>query len=99
MEFRYVLEPRAQLEYENAVLWYCERSERAGQNFEKEVSKKLQGIVSHSKRYRITKKPFRETLIEKFPFSIVYVVNDALAIVVVISIFHNSRNPKAKYPA
>ena len=97
MDYYHVFEPRAQLEYEDTILWYDERSEQARKNFQLEIDEKLREICRHPKRYRNTKKYFRETFLDKYPYSIIYFINEEDKTIVVTSIFHSSRNPQDKF--
>lgn len=99
MVHTYIFEPRAMLEYEEAILWYHQRSKQASINFELAVSEKISEICLHPKRYRNTKKHFRETKLKKYPFSIIYFIDEQLSIIVITSIFHSHRNPHKKYTA
>ncbi len=85
------------MEYEDAVLWYRERSKQASEKFEIAINEKLNEICSDPALYRNAEKYFREALLKKYPFSIVYVIDEIQKIIVITSIFHNSRNPKKKY--
>ncbi|MCD6013337.1 MAG: type toxin-antitoxin system RelE/ParE family toxin [Flavipsychrobacter sp.] len=97
MKYRYIYDPRAITEYEEAIIWYSERSELVSENFVLAVNEKLDEICEHPTRYRNTKKYFRETFLKKYPYSIVYFVEEDAKTVVIVSIFHSSRNPKKKY--
>ena len=97
MTYSYIYEPRALREYEEAILWYLERSKPAAKNFERAITEKMHAVCMHPKRYRNTKKYFRETFLKKYPYSIIYFIDDETTTVVVTSIFHSSRNPKKKY--
>ncbi len=97
MSYTYTYEADAQLEYEEAALWYIENSIQAGKNFEIEVNEKLQEICLNPRLYRNTKKHFREALLKKYPFSIIYFIDEQNHVIVITSVFHNSRNPRKKY--
>ena len=99
MIYNHIYEPRALLEYEEAVLWYRERSKQASENFELAINEKLHEICMNPTLYRNTKKYFREAFLKKYPFSIIYFIDEIFDTIVVTSIFHNSRNPKRKYTA
>ena len=97
MAHNYIYEPRALYEYEEAILWYLERSKQAGENFELAINEKLRKISSNPTLYRKTKKHFREASLNKYPYSIIYFVEEDINTIVIVSIFHNSRNPGKKF--
>jgi len=99
MVYHYIYEPRALLEYEEAILWYYERSKQASKNFELAVNEKLHEICLNPTQYHIAKKHFRETFLKKYPFSIIYFVEEENHTIVITSIFHSSRDPKRKFTA
>jgi plasmid stabilization system protein ParE len=99
MRYNHIYEPKALQEYEEAILWYNERSYIASQNFVLAVNEKLLEICLYPTRCRITKRHFRESLVQKYPFSIIYFIDEARHTVVVTSVFHNSRDPNNKYAA
>jgi len=97
MTYTHIYEADAQLEYEEAILWYLEKSNQASRNFELEINEKLKEICLKPTLYRNTKKYFREALLKKYPFSIIYFIDEEHHNIVITSVFHNSRNPKKKY--
>lgn len=99
MSYSYIYEPRAIIEFENAFEWYWEQSHSAAENFESRVKEKIHDICSNPFLYRKIRKHFREVHLKKYPFSIVYSVNEETLTIIIMSIFHHRRNPKRKYTA
>ena len=97
MNYKYIYAPIALNEYKDAVEWYNKRSNIAAENFVKDVQEKIKNICSHPFRYRNTYKYFRETSLMKYPFCIVYFVEERKNTIVISSIYHQKRNPKRKY--
>jgi plasmid stabilization system protein ParE len=96
MSLRYRLIDAAQQDYEEAVLWYAERSVTAAENFVVAIDNTLQTICAHPTRWRNEYKNFYELGVKKYPYTIIYAIEDT-DLVVVISIYHQKRNPKKKY--
>ena len=88
---------RAIAEYEAAALWYKERSIQAAENFETVVNKKIDILRTYPTQYRKTYKEFREIKLEKYPFNIIYLVDEVKMKVIISSLYHHKRNPKRKY--
>lgn len=97
MKYRHIYQPVALEEYKEAVEWYTERSLKAAENFVTEVEEKISTICKEPSRYRNAYSVFREALLKRYPFAIVYFVDERKKVVVIYSVFHNKRNPAKKY--
>jgi len=92
-----ILSVRAGQEITASWQWYEERQPGLGDRFVKNVVQRIEQIEQFPERYTCRYKTYRETIIEVFPFSIIYRVNKKKRLVQVVSIFHSSRNPVRKY--
>lgn len=97
MAFDYVFLIRAQEEYESSVAWYAERSVPAAEQFVIAVEHALSVICQNPYLWRNEYKDFYEVNLRKFPFSIVFTLQESEQLVLVTSLFHHSRNPERKY--
>ena len=97
MIYRHAYAPEALEEYKEAISWYRERSEKAAENFVKEIAEKITTICNAPLKYRNTYKDFRETSLKKYPYSIVYLLDEQKKQVVIFSVFHQKRNPRKKF--
>ena len=97
MKYTYILLAEAQEEYESAFNWYTERSITAAENFIADIDYTLELICSYPNRWRNEYDDFFELGLKKYPFSIIYLIDNAHRLVIVSSIYHHSRNPKSKY--
>lgn len=88
---------RALQEYEAAVGWYILQSEQAAINFETEFNRSLSLLKDIPGSFRRSYKRFHEISLKKYPFNIVYTVNESKRMVTIISVFHHKRNPKKKF--
>jgi len=88
---------RAQSEYEEAVAWYEEHSEVAADGFIAAVDVALSLIRTYPTRWRRVFKDYYEITLRKYPYNIIYYIDDSDTSVVVHSIFHHRRNPKKKF--
>lgn len=86
---------RALHEIEDAWLWYETKSTGLGDRFLHEVFFTVNLIEKHPKRFRSTIDSFREALLKKFPYLIVYYADDDDLII--NSVFHCKREPFKKY--
>ena len=97
MVYSYSFVDIAQEEYEDAINWYADRSLVAAGGFVDAVDHALTLICDSPSRWRNVYKDYYELALKKYPYSIVYNINDTINLVVVNSIYHHSRNPKRKY--
>jgi len=84
-------------EYQDAINWYAERSKPAAEKFVKAIDEKLDSISRNPKQYKNLYKNYYEVSTRKYPFCIVYFLEETLLQVVVVAIYHHKRHPKKKY--
>jgi len=88
---------RASKEYLATIDWYKDQSFQACENFIETIQSALKFIADSPYTYRNSYKNFREFKIKKFPFTVVYLVDEEKQFVIITSIFHNKRNPAKKF--
>lgn len=82
----------AEAEFLNAVAYYENKEPGLGEDFELKVRTVLQTIVEQPKRYPIEIRDIREAKTPRFPYCIYYQIKEPW--IVVLSVFHQSRDPK-----
>jgi plasmid stabilization system protein ParE len=97
MSYNAIYSPEALSEYKEAVSWYLERSNVVAERFVIAVREKVKEISNDPYRYKTTYSFFKESSLKKFPFNIVYFIDEKLKTVIITSIFHHRRNPKKKF--
>jgi plasmid stabilization system protein ParE len=97
MKYSFDLRQEAVMELLNSVIWYEEQQEGLGKRFRKAFQAKLEQICKAPHLYKKGYKDFHEALTDTFPFLVVYYIDETLQKVIVISVFHTSRNPKKKF--
>lgn len=90
-----IIKPRAILMTKDAYDWYEFQRPGLGEDFLDELDSMYRNIETHPEYYRKIKKNFRQAVLKRFPFVIVYEV--IKTDVVVFAVFHTSRNPKSKF--
>jgi len=84
-------------EYAEAIEWYAGRSKLAAENFIAVVEEKPDNISKNPKRYKNIYKAYYETPLSKYPYVIVYSIDEPLTRVVILAVYHTSRSPRKKY--
>src|SRR5262249_21310117 len=85
------LRSAARLELAEAVLWYERERTGLGKELSDEVDRRLAEIAKQPEKYPIAHKDVREAPVSEFPYSIFYCAKPER--IVVLSVFHNSRDP------
>ncbi len=97
MSYHYIFHPAAQQDYEDALRWYTERSMQAAENFIVAIDYALSLICEHPARWRNEYKKYYELGVKKYPYTIIYTIEENRRLVVVSSIYHHKRNTRKKY--
>lgn len=97
MTYSFVLRDEAVREYTEAFIWYEEQQDGLGQVFKRAIQNKLKSICDNPVHYKISYKNYHEALADKFPFLIIYTVDEKAKLITVMAVFHTSRNPKRKF--
>ncbi|MEN9448512.1 MAG: hypothetical protein RJA25_1802 [Bacteroidota bacterium] len=97
--YQYLLEPKAQSEYEHSVEFYAERSELATLQFIDVVEKAIGQICQKPYSNKNIHKNYYEISLAKYPFALIYTIEEELKLIIIVSMYHHSRNPRHKYKA
>ena len=95
--YQYILEPRAQQEYELSIEWYNAKSDELSQKFIDSIDSVINSICKQPFQFKVGYKNFHEAYTKKFPFAIIYTIEESTKTIVILSVFHHKRNPKKKY--
>ena len=91
------LRKRAAKEYIEAIAWYKEKSVLAAENFVKEVNEAFAKIEGKPLHFKNIYKQFYEIKLRKYPYSIIYFMDEEKNSIVITTVFHYKRNPKKKF--
>ncbi len=97
MTYSYIPTIHAQHDYEQSLQWYSERSTDAAEKFVQAIDNALQLICDSPYRWRNKYKKYHEINLRKYPFTIIYTIEEDNSLLVILSIYHHKRNPKRKY--
>jgi len=97
MAYKYIFDPVSADEYESAYSWYKLRSEVAADRLLIIVAEAIKSICANPFRYRNTFKKLREFSLKKYPYNIIYYIDEVNKIIIITSFYHHKRNPKKKY--
>ena len=98
MGYTISLHPAADKDLTEAYKWYEEKQTGLGEKFIEQVTHKTESIRLNPEAFSSKGKiPFREALVSKFPFIIVYKINHEQKQIFISSIHHVKKHPKKKY--
>ncbi|MBO9632766.1 MAG: type II toxin-antitoxin system RelE/ParE family toxin [Chitinophagaceae bacterium] len=94
--YKHIFDPIAADEFEHSFLWYEKKSANAAEKFYEAVQEALNAICIAPERYRKINSDLRELRLKKYPFNLVYFFDADKKVVLVISIYHQKRDPNYK---
>ncbi len=97
MKYSFRIEQGASKEFIDAFVWYGEQQEGLEDLFKLAFDIKLDLICKNPYHYKTSYKKYHEAFTDKFPFSIVYTIDEKIKEITVIAVFHTSRSPKKKF--
>lgn len=84
--------PEAKLEIKDAAVYYENCKERLGQAFLEAVEIAIEGILQNPLLWRRISSKFRRCLVKKFPYGIIYAVDEDE--IFVAAVMHLKRKPE-----
>ena len=96
-KFSLTFHPKAEKEYLESVAWYEDALIGLGQEFVDEIETTFDHISKNPFLFPVKKIKHREAVVKKFPFVIVFVVDQKQLSVTILSVYHTSRNPGEKF--
>ncbi len=97
MMIRIVLSSTAKNELEASYLCYEERSAGLGKRFLDVIDQSFQMIKLNPDGFPKKNQEYREFVLKRFPFVIIYQFDKINKMIYVLRIFHSSRNPHKRY--
>lgn len=92
-----ILLEEAKQEWFDAALYYEAKQKGLGDKFTIALEEYFDIISKTPKHYKKIKRKYRQVLIKRFPFLIIYRMDEAQQAVVVVSVFYSRRNPNDKF--
>src|SRR5437660_1726118 len=85
--------PDAKDEFDAAADWYEQRQAGLGADFVARVREVFQRITANPKVHSVVYQDVRKAVVKRFPYIVLY--REDQAEIVVISVFHTSRDPSS----
>jgi toxin ParE1/3/4 len=87
---------KAENELNKSFNYYNKRSVKYAKEFLKAIESRLLEVRENPYTYVKIEDSFHETYVKKFPFTIVFKIDEPNCLIIIISIFHQRRNPAKK---
>ena len=97
MSYRYILHEKAQEDYESAILWYAQGGQPTVDKFITAVDRIFQLICEHPTMWRKAGKHYRIVSLAKYPYSIIYSIDEQNRLIIISAVHHHRKSPKSKY--
>jgi plasmid stabilization system protein ParE len=97
MSYSYILHDKAQEDYESAILWYEQGGQLTSDKFIAAVDRAFELICEHPTRWRKAGKRYRILSLNKYPYTIIYSIDEQNQLIVISAVHNDSKSPKSKY--
>ncbi len=91
--YKAIILPLAKNDIREAALWYNKQQKGLGKRFTAKVREKVRFVQQNPKASNIRYESVRTTILNVFPFTIHYSINEKTKSVLISAILHTSRNP------
>jgi plasmid stabilization system protein ParE len=91
--YRAVILPAANIDIQEAALWYNDQQQGLGRRFIRLVRTKVSKILRDPQLYVVRYSDIRTALLDVFPFMIHFSIEEKTKTVLIIAVLHTSRNP------
>jgi len=93
MNVKKIISELASQDLKEIGLWYNEKVNGLGKRFTKEVRAKINFLIKHPLSCEIRYNEVRIALLKDFPYTIHYYYDSTDNILLVLGVYHTSRNP------
>ena len=97
ISFEIVIRREAQVDVDEIFVWYEEQKQSLGLEFIEALENTLDRIVRNPYHALLIEKDARSATLKRFPYEIIYRVDDAKMQVRIIAVIHQHRNPEWFY--
>lgn len=94
MSYRLIIDPAAILDIKESIQWYNEQKPDLGRRFYNILRHTIARIKKSPESFQIRYKNLRMAPAGKFPFLILYQINQAKKHIAIVAVLHTSRNPQ-----
>ena len=93
MSYKVVISDSAKNDIKNSAKWYNKQQAGLGKRFTKSITNCINAIKLQPESFQIRYKNNRAGIPYKFPYLVIYYIDDEKQLVKIIAVFHTSLNP------
>jgi len=94
MSYKILIDPIARIDILQSAMWYNEQQPGLGRRYYNSVRQTIKSIKDNPYQYQLRYRTLRMALVQKFPFMVIYLIDENNKQVAITAIFHTSRNPQ-----
>jgi toxin ParE1/3/4 len=92
--YRSIIVPAAKADIKSSSTWYEAQQQGLGRKFLLLIRETIHFITNNPYAFQVRFDEVRTAVVKKFPFLIYYLIDNNYQTVIIIAIFHTSRDPK-----
>jgi plasmid stabilization system protein ParE len=93
MSYKCRILPQAKKDLQEAASYYNKQQKNLGRRFLKEVNARVAAISKNPQTCQIRYREVRMALLNKFPYSLHYLIDEDQNQIIILSVFHQAQNP------
>ena len=94
MTYKLIISEETELDIEDAFEWYRIRNPQLGSEFVRAIDTAISRIGNNPFAYPKIQRQSRRILLHRFPYSLLYTINEEENLISIIGCFHSKRDPK-----
>lgn len=88
-----IVEDLAQIDIDEAFIWYEEQAQDLGYRFIQELDDTIGRITKNPFSASAIEADIRSASLQKFPYAVIYLIREGEQVVFVLAVSHHSRRP------
>jgi len=93
-DYKVIISDSAKVDIEESALWYNHKQKGLGKRFTQSIKDCIVSIKLQPESFQIRYKNNRAAIPYKFPYLVIYYIDDNNETISIIAVFHSSQNPK-----
>lgn len=94
MSYKIKIDPIARLDMLESTIWYNEQQSGLGRRYYNSVQQSIKSIKTNPYKFQLRYKTLRIALVSKFPFIVMFLIDEDKKQIAITAVLHTSRNPK-----
>ena len=92
MVYKLIIKPKSQQDIREAMEWYKNQNINLPEKFLEKIDESLVKIQKNPQHYQKRYKEIRQAIVDRFPYTIYYFIEEELKLIVVIGVLAQKQN-------